>query len=202
MVIALRNFINFLEEKEIITPEQANRLRRPLKTVRSKADAYFPSDEEVINAFNRFNDVRYRIVFKVLAYSGIRITEAEKFLNEFDKRRLMVNGNIAKYPLFFERSSKKSYFVYLPSKFAENLERVNITHHSIENYFSRRGFCAKYLRKWNYNFLILNGVPESVADFIQGRTSITVGSMHYLAKVRQADEWYSRIVDKFEEIFG
>ena len=46
-------------------------------------------------------------------------------------------------------------------------------------------------------FLILNGVPESVADFIQGRASVTVGSSHYLAKTKQADEWYSRIVDKF-----
>jgi len=37
-------------------------------------------------------------------------------------------------------------------------------------------------------FLILNGVPKSVADFIQGRFSYTIGSMHYLAKVKQADE--------------
>ena len=35
--------------------------------------------------------------------------------------------------------------------------------------------------------MILNEVPESVADFIQRRASITVGSMHYLAKVKQAD---------------
>ena len=48
---------------------------------------------------------------------------------------------------------------------------------------------AKYLRKWHFNFLILNNVPESVADFIQGRAPSTVGSMHYLAKVKQADEW-------------
>jgi len=40
----------------------------------------------------------------------------------------------------------------------------------------------------------LNGVPESVADFI--RASITVRSMHYLAKVKQADEWYSRVADE------
>jgi len=50
--------------------------------------------------------------------------------------------------------------------------------------------------------LILNGVPESVADFIQGRASITVGSMHYLTKVKQADEWYLRVADKLMEIFS
>jgi len=33
---------------------------------------------------------------------------------------------------------------------------------------------------------ILNGDLESVADFIQGKASVTVGSMHYLAEVKQA----------------
>lgn len=47
--------------------------------------------------------------------------------------------------------------------------------------------------------MILNDVPESVADFIQGRASISVSSMHYLAKVKQADEWYARI-DKLLEV--
>jgi len=50
-------------------------------------------------------------------------------------------------------------------------------------------------KKWNFNFLIMNGVPESVADFIQGRASATVGSAHYLAKTVQADNWYSKVVD-------
>jgi hypothetical protein len=46
----------------------------------------------------------------------------------------------------------------------------------------------------HFNLLILNNVPESVADFIQGRAPSTVGSMHYLAKVKQADEWYAKVV--------
>ncbi len=50
------------------------------------------------------------------------------------------------------------------------------------------------------NVLILNCVPESVADFIQGRASITVGSIHYLAKVKQTDEWCSRVVDKIRKV--
>ncbi len=43
---------------------------------------------------------------------------------------------------------------------------------------------------------------EKYRRFIQGRASITVGSMHYLAKVKQADEWYSRVADKLLEIFS
>jgi len=37
------------------------------------------------------------------------------------------------------------------------------------------------------NKLIELGVPESIADFIQGRASVTVGSTHYLNKTKQAD---------------
>lgn len=89
----------------------------------------------------------------------------------------------------------------MPREFAEKLRKTEITEEGVKSYFFKRGLPAKYLRKWNYNFLILNGVPESVADFIQGRSSSTVGSMHYLAKVKQAVEWYSRVVGKLIKLF-
>ncbi|MHB1806782.1 MAG: integrase [Thermoplasmataceae archaeon] len=58
----------------------------------------------------------------------------------------------------------------------------------------------KYIRKWFYNFLILNNVPESVADFIEGRAPESVGPMHYLANVKQADYWYGLILKTLEAI--
>jgi intergrase/recombinase len=42
---------------------------------------------------------------------------------------------------------------------------------------------------------------ESVADFIQGRASVTVGSAHYLAKTQQADVSYAKIVPKLLPLF-
>ncbi len=42
----------------------------------------------------------------------------------------------------------------------------------------------------------MNNVPESVADFIEGRAPESVGSMHYLAKVKQADYWCGTILAK------
>ncbi|WP_394328876.1 integrase [Methanococcoides vulcani] len=41
------------------------------------------------------------------------------------------------------------------------------------------------------------GVNESLADFIQGRGSMTVGSAHYLNKVQQAKDEYRRIMGDF-----
>ena len=200
IILALRNLVNYCEEIKVISSEKANELRKVLKCVKSNPDGYIPSDEEIKTAFKRFDDEKYKIVFKLLAFSGLRIREAVEMLNDFNENRLMINGNIARYPLFSKRKTKKTYFAYMPKEFALELRKMNVTEQGVKNYFSRRELPAKYLRKWNYNFLILRGVPESVADFIQGRASITVGSMHYLAKVKQADEWYSRVADKLLSI--
>jgi len=56
---------------------------------------------------------------------------------------------------------------------------------------------AKTIRKWHLNTMIKEGITESVADFIQGRASATVGSAHYLNKIQQATDQYSRLIGKF-----
>ena len=78
---------------------------------------------------------------------------------------------------------------------------IDYIHKDTISYEIRRyGIAPKYLRKWFYNFLILNNVPESVADFIEGRAPESVGSMHYLAKVKQSDYWYGLILKTLEAI--
>lgn len=56
----------------------------------------------------------------------------------------------------------------------------------------------KYLRKWHYNLMLYNGVPESVADFIQGCSSQSISANHYMAKSQQASHWYERVTGKFK----
>jgi len=45
--------------------------------------------------------------------------------------------------------------------------------------------------------MIKEGITESLADFIPGRSPVTVGSAHYLNKVQQAKNQYKRIMDRF-----
>ena len=49
--------------------------------------------------------------------------------------------------------------------------------------------------------MLYNNVPESVADFIQGRASRSISSRHYLAKSQQAEFWYSKLIPVFEKLF-
>ena len=65
---------------------------------------------------------------------------------------------------------------------------------------TRSGLNPKYLRKWFYYFLIYNTVPEGIADYIEGRATHTVGSMHYFGKTKQADFWYDKIISVFVNI--
>jgi hypothetical protein len=60
----------------------------------------------------------------------------------------------------------------------------------------------KYLRKWHYNFMLYHHVPESVADFIQGRSSKSISANHYLAKAQQADFWYGKIAGALTKVFS
>jgi len=201
LCMAIRDLLKFYEAFELMGEDSIMKYRKVVKIPRTNSDDYIPEDSKVIETFRKMEDERYRLVFKLLAFSGIRLREAVYLVNNFDRNKLILNEKIAKYPLSLNRKTKRSFYAYMPRNFALELKRLDITEHGVKSYFNKRGLAAKYLRKWNYNFLILNGVPESVADFIQGRASITVGSMHYLAKVKQADEWYSRVVEKLVDLF-
>jgi intergrase/recombinase len=52
---------------------------------------------------------------------------------------------------------------------------------------------SKYLRKSSFDTMISEelGIPESVADFIQGRIPKRVGARHYTKLLRQADGQYA-----------
>jgi intergrase/recombinase len=44
----------------------------------------------------------------------------------------------------------------------------------------------KYLRKYAFDKMIELDVPESVADFGEGRVPVSVGARHYVALARQS----------------
>jgi len=162
LCVALRDLFNFLEEFDLADKEILNKLRKVVKIPRTSSDNYILSNEEVIKVYKKIKNDETKMIFKLLVFSGIRISEASKLLSEFDRSKLMINGNIAKYPLSMLRGTKNIYYAYMPKDFALELRRIKISKHAIENRFYRLGLPAKYLRKWNYNFLILNGVLESV----------------------------------------
>jgi len=174
----------------LLDEESLIRYRKVVKIPRTNTDNFVPEDEQVISALNKIEDRKYRLAYKLLVYSGIRLREAVYLLNNYHENKIITNGIIAKYPLSLDRGTKKAYYAYMPKEFTDEVERQDLKEPGVRQHIARRQLASKYLRKWQYNFLISNGVPESVADYIQGRAPSTVGSLHYLAKTQQADLWY------------
>ncbi|MCL4336709.1 MAG: hypothetical protein M1129_00180 [Candidatus Thermoplasmatota archaeon] len=185
-----RAYINFLLENELITEETAVYFRKALPSRKTNVDGYVPTDQDIRNAYQKIRKGKDRVLFQILAFSGIRVTELVKMLREFDPSKLINDKEISKYPLNYSRGNKRSQYVYMPLELATKLHRFYINKDTVSRDLRQYGVAPKYLRKWFYNFLIMNNVPESVADFIEGRAPESVGSMHYLAKVKQADYWY------------
>jgi len=59
----------------------------------------------------------------------------------------------------------------------------------------------KLVRKFAYNKMVELGIPESVADWINGRTPRTVGAAHYMWIRRQADMYYPRYASYLDGLF-
>ena len=196
-VISLRKYFAYLVETGEMTEQETNQYLKILNgSKKISVDHYVPTDEEVIKAYKQIKDERTRLFFEIFAYSGIRSTELFKMLSEFQPEKMIYNDKFAKYQLNYFRGQKKAFYVYMPIDVAKQLGRFYKINNTVSKKLRKTGLAPKYLRKWLYNFLIYNNVPESVADFIEGRSANTVGSMHYLSKAKQADYWYELVVEK------
>ncbi|WP_187286403.1 integrase [Archaeoglobus profundus] len=194
--------LNFAEEREELSLEYIAKLRRILKVKPSGVREVYISDEELIEAYNSIKD-SLKPFFKLLVYSGMRLSHAVSMVKSFDRANLVIKGNIARYPIsWLSKGKKRGYWCYIPKEFAEELESLAVyeNYHTYSKGLQYKRVSAVAIRKWHLNKLIELGVPESIADFIQGRASLTVGSTHYLNKTKQADDWYSRIVDSLKVI--
>ena len=85
---SLRVFFNFLEDIRMLDEEILDKLRKIVKIPRTGVDEYIPNDEEILKIYKMINDERYIILYKLLAFSGIRLIEGEELLRNFDKKRL------------------------------------------------------------------------------------------------------------------
>ena len=201
-VLSLRLYIKYLEETQQLSSQDATHLKKVLKVKKSKPDTYVPNDEKIRETYEKLTNDKDKIIFQILAFSGVRITEMSKMLLEYDPKNLTRKGSYARYSLNFNRGQKRSFYVYMTIEVADKVRRFyKVDAKAITKLFGiKTGLTPKYFRKWFYNKVIMAGVPESVADFYEGRSPATVGSSNYLAKTQQADYWYETAMKILKEI--
>ncbi|WP_290596671.1 MULTISPECIES: integrase [unclassified Archaeoglobus] len=205
LALALRNFLNFLEDRDVekINGYSIDKWRKKIVIPTAKAQEIYITNKELQEAYENLRGKKpiYRTIFKMLVFSGARLKHVYDALKSFDLEKVVIVDNIARYPItHLTKGAKKGYWLYFPAEFVEELKKakVNQGYKSIQKGLMHGRVNAETIRKWHFNFMIIeNDVPESVADFIQERRPATVGSAHYLNKIKSADKEYKKIVDKF-----
>jgi len=192
---ALKNLFNFMDYHEI---EEFNGIsiekwKKKIKLRPSGIREVYISDKELKEAYQVL-DKDYQIPYKLLVYSGMRLTQILGGIKNIENA--VSKNKIVRIPInSISKGKKRGFWIYLPLEFYDELKdfKVKYCYYSYLEKIRIGRVSANTIRKWNYNFLIENRVPESIADFIQGRASTTVGSSHYLNKTLQADREYERI---------
>ncbi len=213
-VCAVRDLIHYLRDRKIIDRETALDILESefLKPIKSRSREVYLSDNEIREGLKLIREKwgdETEIVYKFLVYTGQRLTHTIRALENFDRRKIEIYDNVGVYPMsdVIVGEEKRSFVALFPSEFSSELKRLSLKL-KISSWQSRLApsrwkpkidsrIDSNAIRKWNMNFLIRHGIDSEIANFIQGRSNLSIGSTHYLNLRLRAIEKYSQIVDKF-----
>jgi len=180
-------------------------LRRAIPKDEVGIDIKVPEEEQIVSDLKRFasDPLKFQAAYNLLLDSGLRLVEAVKLLNNFpDAERL---EGFYRCPIGLFRGSKQAYYCYiteytyqLVKQLKEKVNKLSISKW-LQNHQHTR---AKYLRKFVNDVMTSErlNIPESVADFIQGRVPKSIGAKHYMQLKRKADQFYPRYAKYITEL--
>ncbi len=202
-VLSLRLLLKYAEGEDFLPKEQIDQILRSLKSKRSNPDQYVPTTtkiKETLSGLQRKNQLLYLLCL----CSGIRKVEVKRVITSTNLR-IVRNDGFVKILLNSRNGTKAAFFCYLPDWLWEEALKVKeeLSFDSLDMEVKRKKLIpVKYARKWYYSKCIELGVPESIADFFQGRQAQSVGANHYLAKQALADKYYMiKVVKHLLDIF-
>jgi intergrase/recombinase len=202
---ALRAFFNFLEVMGF-DKSWLDGLRKAIPKDRIGIDIKVPEEQAIIEDLSRISNIalKYQALWHLCLDSGLRLIEAIHLIDGFNLENLQRVNEFFCYKVGEFRGSKQAYFGYftkytlklIQSVNSEKLDRPDASH-----YYSKYGFTSpKYLRKFAFDKMIELEIPESVADFIQGRVPRKIGAKHYMALMRQTKKFYPRYAEYVTEL--
>lgn len=171
--------------------------RKALPTFQCGIDLNVPDEASIIQSLRKLRNAKpeYQALYNLLIDSGLRLIEAAKAIGELGKAE-RINGYY-RIALGEFRGSKQAYFAYLTESTYNRIltlscQSLNPLHAT--DYYRRivRVISPKYLRKFAFDKMVELEVPESVADFIEGRVPKRIGAKHYMVLRRQADKFYGK----------
>ena len=197
---AVRNLVNYCIDKRLISKSWGIELKDVLKLKKTGFDTYVPSDEQVKQTLAKCKRQEMRLVMKLVYYSGIRVREALKILNDFDKDKLHIIDEIAYYDIDWERGNKKAFKAFMPAHLAKQLKQIEITEYAVCDYFRRMGLPLKYGRNWFIDKMVKAGVQESLIKFMIGHSNGSVLMTNYLEKLNNSIHAYRKALPLLQSV--
>ena len=197
---ALRALFKFLE---VMGYDETwlDSLRKGIPRDRVGIDLKVPEAGEILDSLKRLSKMalKYRALWNLCLDSGLRLVEAIEVISGFNESRLTKLKGFNRYEVSSFRGSKQAYYAYFTTETLNLIQKVAgepLIPQNASHYYMKYGFTApKYLRKFAFSKMIELGVPESVADFIEGRVPKRIGAKHYMILVKQADWFYPRYAE-------
>jgi len=201
----VRALFNFYEDMGI-DEDYLNAFRKVIPPEQEFVDLKVPEEQDILDSLRRVQraPLKYRALYHLLLDSGLRIVEGVKLINNFEGS-VEVKGSL-RCELGYFRGSKLAYFGYMTHETLDLVEKVagdHIEEQNASHYYPKiKCVCGKYLRKFAFDTMISEklNIPESVADFIQGRVPKTIGARHYTRLMRQADNFYPRYAEYIKQL--
>ena len=205
LVNGLRNLFNFYEAQGLADKQWLDLLRSNLPKTSVGVDMRVPSETEIVKSLKSLAEKdksrRFFAFYNLLLDSGLRLTEAVKLYNalKFNKVELEKHNGFHIAPLGYFRGTKLAYFGFITEftlRTIKEAENKPLTYMAVAGK-AKKQFQAvngKYLRKFAFDMMTSErlNIPESVADFIQGRTPKSIGARHYMKLKRKAVQFYPR----------
>jgi len=197
---ALSAMFRFYELKGV-DPLYLGALRKAIPKDNVGIDLNVPVESEIVNCIRKFPTIppKYQVLYNLLLDSGLRVIEGVRLLREFSNGSVEeVKGNgFYRCTLGYFRGSKLAYAAYFTDYTFELIKRNKevIDENATSHYaYQFKLLAPKYYRKFAFDTMISEGIgiPESVADFIEGRVPKKIGAKHYTSLLKQADGFYPK----------
>ena len=187
-----RLFLKFLEEKYNLNVDD---FLKKLKIPRTQVDLKVPSDNEILDGYKQLTGVEKNIYLLLLS-SGLRLKEIFFFINNKEKLWFTSVDDIIVYRIQLERGFKKAFYLFSLYKIIDSIdfrEMRKISYKYYSKLCERQNIVrAKYVRKWVATKMFQLEIPETVINFIQGRTPRTVLQQHYLNLFSLSLKYYKK----------
>ena len=199
MIRSVRSLFNFLEVTGW-SERWLDAMRKAIPKDQTNIDVNVPPEDQIVADLRRISSIllEYQAVYNLGLDSGLRLVEIVKVLNDPPTFHPGKSGFYC-HALSYFRKTKQAYFAYFTDYTLRLMQKLNgkeINWNAASKYLQKKKLTApKYLRKFAFDMMIQLDIPESIADFIEGRVPKRIGAKHYMVLRRQADLKYGRYAE-------